>query len=109
MRGAITIGSWLITAGALTGAPGCGTRFVREYARGRECRRRAKLQHHASLTGADTGAAAALAVPIQNFNANAKSASAVVRLIADGPTYSAPIALSSTQIAVFRAVPVTAP
>jgi hypothetical protein len=50
-----------------------------------------------------------LAVPIQNFNANAKSASAVVRLIADGPTYSAPIALSSTQIAVFRAVPVTAP
>jgi len=63
-----------------------------------------------SLTGADTGTSAALAVPTENFNANAKAASSVVRFIADGPTYvSAPIDLRSTRIAVFRAVPVSAP
>jgi hypothetical protein len=64
----------------------------------------------ASLTGADTGAAAALAVPTANFNGNAAAASAVVHFIADGSTYvSEPIALNSTQIAVFRAVPASAP
>jgi hypothetical protein len=64
----------------------------------------------ASLTGADTGAAAALAVPTENFNGNAAAASAVVHFIADGSTYvSEPIALNSTQIAVFRAVPASAP
>jgi hypothetical protein len=63
-----------------------------------------------SLTGADTGASAALAVPIENFNANAKAASEVVHFVADGPTYvSEPIVISSTQIAVFRAVPASAP
>jgi hypothetical protein len=64
----------------------------------------------APLTGADTGASAALAVPVENFNANANAATAVTHFVADGPTYlSAPIDLNSTQIAVFRAVPASAP
>jgi hypothetical protein len=63
-----------------------------------------------SLTGAETGASAALAVPTENFNANANAASAIVHFIANGPTYvSAPIDLSSARIAVFRAVPASAP
>jgi hypothetical protein len=63
-----------------------------------------------SLTGADTGASDALAVPTKNFNANANAARAVIRFIADGPDYtSGSIELSSIRIAVFRAVAASAP
>lgn len=63
-----------------------------------------------SLTGADTGASAALAVPTENFNAHASSASHVTRFTATSSTYtSALIQIDSTRIAVFRAVPVSAP
>jgi hypothetical protein len=63
-----------------------------------------------TLSGADTGAGAALNVPTQNFNANAGMASAVTKFTATGSTYiSAPIRQSSDQIAVFRAVAGSAP
>jgi len=63
-----------------------------------------------SLTGADVGAAAALPVPTQRFNANAKLATAVTHFTASGKTYtSSPILVSSDRIVVFRAVPAGAP
>jgi hypothetical protein len=63
-----------------------------------------------SLTGADVGSAAALAVPVENFNANAKMASVVTHITATGPTYtSSAIRVSSDRIVVFRAVPTWAP
>lgn len=63
-----------------------------------------------SLTGADTGAAAALAVPVEDYNANARLASSAVHFVADGPTFSvAAVTVDSSQVAVFRAVPAEAP
>jgi hypothetical protein len=63
-----------------------------------------------SLTGADVGAAAALAVPDENFNANAKLATAVTHITASGSTYtSSPLSVGSDRIVVFRAVPSWAP
>jgi len=63
-----------------------------------------------SLTGADTGASAALAVPTEHFNANAKMASSVIHFKAEHDTFvREPISLYSTDIAVFRAVPSSAP
>jgi hypothetical protein len=63
-----------------------------------------------TLTGANTGSAAALDVPKQNFNANAGMASSITRFTATGPTYvSALIQTTSTEIAVFRAVAASAP
>jgi hypothetical protein len=63
-----------------------------------------------TLSGADTGTAAALKVPTQNFNANAGMASSVTRFTATGSSYlSAPIQMSSAQIVVFRAVAASAP
>jgi hypothetical protein len=63
-----------------------------------------------SLTGADTGAAAALRVPTQNFNADASLASSVTRFTATGSTFAAPpITVSSDTMVVFRAVASTAP
>ena len=63
-----------------------------------------------TLSGADTGTAAALNVPTRNFNANAAMASSVTRFTATGSTYvRAPLHMPSTQIAVFRAVAAWAP
>jgi hypothetical protein len=63
-----------------------------------------------SLTGADVGAAAALAVPDENFNAHAKLATTVTHITASGATYTtSPITVSSDRIVVFRAVPNWAP
>jgi hypothetical protein len=63
-----------------------------------------------TLSGANTGSAAALNVPTQNFNANAGMASSVTRFIATGSTYvSSPLQMMSTEIAVFRAVAASAP
>jgi hypothetical protein len=62
------------------------------------------------LTGADIGAAAALAVPAERFNANAKMASSVTHFKAEAITYvREPVDLRSTDIVVFRAVPSSAP
>ncbi len=63
-----------------------------------------------TLTGAETGAAAALAVPTEKFNANAKMASSVTRFKAENSTFvREPVDLVSTDIVVFRAVPSSAP
>lgn len=63
-----------------------------------------------TLTGAETGAAAALAVPTEKFNANAKMASSVTHFKADNATFvREPVDLVSTDIVVFRAVPSSAP
>lgn len=63
-----------------------------------------------TLSGADTGSAAALNVPTLNFNANAGMASSVTHFTASATSYlSAPVKIPSTQIAVFRAVAASAP
>jgi hypothetical protein len=61
-------------------------------------------------SAANTGAAAALSVPTQNFNANAGMASSVTHFTASGTSFvKAPIQTTSTEITVFRAVAASAP
>lgn len=55
------------------------------------------------------GAAAALAVPTENFNQNAAVATRRTQFKAAKTTFTHRISRTSTQIVVFRAVPVTAP
>ena len=63
-----------------------------------------------TLTGADTGTAAALPVPTADFNANGRLATAVTRFKATAEHYSShPVMRLSNQIVVFRAVPASAP
>lgn len=56
-----------------------------------------------------TGAAAALAVPTENFNQNAAMATRRTQFRATKTTYEHRVSRSSNQIVVFRAVPATAP
>jgi hypothetical protein len=60
-----------------------------------------------SVTG--EGSAAALAVPIDNFNANAGLATGVTRFTATGSTYTHTVITTSNTIVAFRCVPVSAP
>jgi hypothetical protein len=60
-----------------------------------------------SITG--EGAGAALAVPVQDFNANAGMASHVTTFKAVGSTYTQSVTTTSDQIVVFRCVPASAP
>ena len=60
-----------------------------------------------SVTG--EGSAAALAVPTEDFNANAGLATHVTRFTAASPTYTQSVTKTSDQIVVFRCVPVSAP
>jgi hypothetical protein len=63
-----------------------------------------------TLTGADTGTAAALPVPTSGFNANSSMATSVATFTAQGPTYTTvPLTRMSDQIVIFRAVPTSAP
>jgi len=63
-----------------------------------------------TLTGANTGTAAALNVPTNNFNANSSMATAVTTFTAQGTTYTTPVlSKTSDQIVVLRAVAATAP
>ena len=55
------------------------------------------------------GAAAALAVPVQDFNANAGLASHVTAFTAAGPTFQQIVTTTSNRIVVFRCVPASAP
>ena len=55
------------------------------------------------------GSAAALAVPIENFNANAGLATHVTAFTAAANTYQQTVTRTSNQIVVFRCVPATAP
>jgi hypothetical protein len=55
------------------------------------------------------GSAAALAVPVENFNANADLATHVTAFTATGSTYQEGITTASDKIVVFRCVPATAP
>jgi hypothetical protein len=55
------------------------------------------------------GSGAALAVPVENFNANARLASHVTNFTASGSTYTQTITISSDKIVVFRGVPASAP
>jgi hypothetical protein len=56
-----------------------------------------------------TGAAAALAVPTQNFNANAALATHTVGFTALADTFTTTVDTTSNHIIVFRAVPATGP
>jgi len=56
-----------------------------------------------------TGSAAALAVPVADFNANANLATNVTHFTASGPTYTHLLATTSDKIIVFRCVPAAAP
>ncbi|MGA3210996.1 MAG: hypothetical protein ABSD20_06785 [Terriglobales bacterium] len=60
-------------------------------------------------TVAGTGAAAALAVPTANFNANKGMATYTTQFTATGSTYSQTVTRTSDQVVVFRAVPASAP
>ncbi len=60
-----------------------------------------------SVTG--EGSAAALAVPVENFNANASLASHVTRFTAGGSTLQQSVTTTSNRIVVFRCVPASAP
>jgi len=63
-----------------------------------------------TLTGADTGAAANLAVPTENFNAHRAKASYTTAFTAESSTYvGRPFVRTSDQIVVFRVVPADAP
>ena len=63
-----------------------------------------------TLTGADTGAAAALPVPTAAFNRNRGMATSVTRFTAAGSTFSLALPdIPSDRIIVFRAVPASAP
>jgi len=55
------------------------------------------------------GSAAALAVPTEDFNANAYMATNVTSFTAAGATYQRSVTRTSNQIVVFRCVPATAP
>ena len=55
------------------------------------------------------GAAAALAVPVQDFNANRSLATHVTTFTAAGSTFQQSITTTSDKIVVFRAVPASAP
>jgi hypothetical protein len=55
------------------------------------------------------GRTAALAVPVESFNANAGLATHVTTFTAAGSTYTHTISTSSDKIVVFRCVPVSAP
>lgn len=61
----------------------------------------------ASVLGKGSGAA--LAVPTEDFNANADLASHVMTFIASSSTYTTSATTTSDQIVVFRCVPVEAP
>jgi hypothetical protein len=61
-------------------------------------------------SGADTGAAAALAVPTAGFNRNWSMASAVTPFTATGADFTRTLdAVPSDRVVVFRAVPADAP
>jgi hypothetical protein len=55
------------------------------------------------------GSAAALAVPVEDFNANASLATHVTTFTAVGPTFKQTVTTTSDKIVVFRCVPATAP
>lgn len=55
------------------------------------------------------GTAAALAVPTQNFNANASLAAYTTQFTAMSSTYEQTVTTTSNEIIVFRCVPVSAP
>jgi hypothetical protein len=55
------------------------------------------------------GSAAALAVPVQDFNANASLATHVTKFTADGVTFQQTVTTTSDKIIVFRCVPASAP
>jgi hypothetical protein len=67
------------------------------------------LYEYAFSSVAGLGSAAALAVPTQNFNANAALAARVTRFTATGSTFQQTVTTTSDKIIVFRAVPVSAP
>jgi hypothetical protein len=58
---------------------------------------------------AGVGSAAALAVPVDNFNAQADLATRVTTFTASSSTYSTSVTTASDKIVVFRCVPVGAP
>jgi hypothetical protein len=63
-----------------------------------------------TLTGANTGTAAALNVPAANFNANSALATSVTAFTAQGATYTtSTFSRTSDQVVVLRAVPASAP
>ena len=55
------------------------------------------------------GAAAALAVPVENFNASAGMATHVTAFTATGSTFQQTVTTTSDKIVVFRCVPASAP
>jgi hypothetical protein len=55
------------------------------------------------------GSAAALAVPVEDFNANAGLATHVTKFSAVGATFQQSITTTSDKIIVFRCVPASAP
>jgi hypothetical protein len=55
------------------------------------------------------GSGAALAVPVQDFNANAGMAMHVTSFVAGGSTFTQEVITSSNKIVVFRCVPASAP
>jgi hypothetical protein len=63
-----------------------------------------------SISTTKIGAEAALPVPIKDFNANAGLATSVTTFTATGSTYTQTLtSISSSDVVVFRAVPVDAP
>jgi hypothetical protein len=56
-----------------------------------------------------TGTAAAMAVPVSDFNANAKMAKRVTKFTAKAPTYTHSVRTTSDRIVVFRCVPAAPP
>jgi hypothetical protein len=58
-----------------------------------------------TLTGASTGAAAALAIPTSNFNGNAAKTTSRTPFTPTGSTYTFTVTRTSDQIVAFRAVP----
>jgi hypothetical protein len=60
-----------------------------------------------SVTG--VGSAAALAVPVQNFNANAGLATHVTTFTAASSTFTQNVTTISDKIVIFRCVPISAP
>jgi hypothetical protein len=58
---------------------------------------------------AGEGSAAALAVPVENFNANAGLAAHVTAFTAAGPIFQQTVTTTSNKIVVFRCVPASAP
>jgi hypothetical protein len=61
------------------------------------------------FNGSPAGSAAALKVPTGDFNHNAPMATNTTRFTAAGTTYSMTVTRASNQIAVFRALPSSAP